>query len=106
MVVGAMVGAVLLLPDPLLGLKELLFVSFGRMVDLDPFGLLLPFPKVEGDTAALAVLPRMPTAARRTWIFIVWCLVGCLSCLVNVIFKRTAEHVSDSKNSKMGWPYK
>ena len=85
MVVGAMVGAVLLLPgrrDPLPGLKELLFVSFGRMVDLDPFGLLLPFPKVEGDTAALAVLPRMPTAARRTWIFIVWCLVGCLSCLL------------------------
>ena len=82
MVVGAMVGAVLLLPgrrDPLPGLKELLF---GRMVDLDPFGLLLPFPKVEGDTAALAVLPRMPTAARRTWIFIVWCLVGCLSCLL------------------------
>lgn len=90
MVVGAMVGTVLLpadplpgeLRDPLPGLKEPLLVSFGRMVDLDPFGLLLPFPMVEGDTvAANAVLPRM-LARRSTWIFMFSFFVGCwcLSC--------------------------
>ena len=80
--VGARVGAMVLflsrVRDPLPGLKEPLLVSFGRMVDLDPFGLLLPFPKVEGETVAAFAVIR--PASRSTLIFMFSLLVVELSC--------------------------